>query len=65
MKMQKLDINIPDSWPFVLRPQDVMQITGIGKNKILDLLQSGEIPAKRVRGRWLISRDSLLNWLSN
>lgn len=60
-----IDKNIPENWPYVLQPNHVMVITHMGKNKVLELLQSGEIPAKRVRGRWLINRDALLNWLAS
>ena len=62
---EKINISDPNSWPYVLRPQQVMEITQIGKNKILELLQSGEMPAKKVHGRWFINRDALLKWLSN
>jgi len=55
----------PEEWPFVLYVSHVMAITGMGKNKTLDLLQTGELPAKRVRGRWLINRDAFITWLKS
>ena len=61
---KSLDIANPGKWPFILTPKQVMLITGMGKNKTLDLLQSGELPAKRVRGRWLIPKESFLKWLN-
>lgn len=59
-----IDKNNPGSWPYVLHPKHIMAITGMGKNKVLDLLGSGNLPAKRVGGRWLIQRDAFLQWLS-
>lgn len=63
MDKTTLDQSNPESWPYVLRPVHVMAITGMGKNKMLELLNSGELPGKRVRGRWLINRDALLEWI--
>ncbi len=64
-KTSTLDTTNPESWPYVLNAQQVMEITKMGKNKVFDLLQSGELPAKRVRGRWLINRDAFLAWLKS
>lgn len=61
--MNKINRNDPISWPYVLTANQVQEITGIGRNKMLDMLQKGEFPSKRVRGRWLINRDALLDWL--
>jgi len=64
--MQELiDRTNPEQWPFVLYVNHVMTITGMGKNKVLDLLQSGDLPAKRVRGRWLVNRDAFISWLKS
>lgn len=60
-----IDKREPSSWPFVLTVAQIMAITGVGKNKILSLVQTGELPAKRVRGRWLINRESFMAWLKD
>ena len=65
MKEAEISRNEPSSWPFILTTKQVQQITGIGRNKLLDMLQTGELPCKRVRGRWFINRDALLNWLAS
>lgn len=64
--MNKIDRNDPTSWPYVLTANQVGQITGIGRNKRLDMLKKGEIPSgKMIRGRWFINRDALIEWLKN
>lgn len=60
-----IDRSKPESWPYILHPIQIQQIADMGKNKTLELLNSGELPAKRVRGRWLINRDSFLKWLNS
>lgn len=38
---------------------------GIPRNTLRDRVSSGELPAVRRCGRWLIRRDDLLRWLSD
>lgn len=59
----QIDRTAPDSWPFVLRVDHLMAITGMGKNKVLDLLQSAEIPGKRVGKNWLVNKADFIQWL--
>lgn len=63
--MNQLQINPadPQNWPYMMTLKDFMAVSGYGKNKALELVQSGELPAKKVRGTWLISKDALLRWL--
>lgn len=61
--MKTLDRTNPETWPFIMRLKEFMFVSGYGKNKALELVQSGELPAKKVRGTWLISKDALLRWL--
>ena len=41
----------------------LMQILGIGKNTALRLVQTGEIPAKKVGGKWRIMKSEVINYL--
>jgi len=60
-----LDQSNPDKWPYIMHPVHIMAAAGMGKNKTLELLQAGEIPgAKRVRGRWMITKDAFLEWFN-
>lgn len=43
----------------VLTPSDVMEILGIGKNTMYDLLNSGKLVGFRVGRSWRISADAL------
>lgn len=63
MTKGSIDQTNPETWPYILHPVHIQQITDMGKNKTLELLNSGELPAKRVRGRWFINRDAFLTWL--
>lgn len=54
-----------DTWPYVLTfNQHIRPITNFSKPKLLSMAVSGEIPMKRVRGRWIISKDAFINWLN-
>ncbi len=53
------------TWPYVLTfNQHISPITGISKPKLLSMAANGEIPVKKIRGRWIISKDVFLNWLN-
>lgn len=43
----------------VLQPADVMEILGIGKNTVYDLLNSGELKGFRIGRSWRITADAL------
>lgn len=47
----------------VLAPEEAFDLLGVGRTRGYDLLQSGEIPGRKLRGRWLISTPALLLWL--
>lgn len=49
----------------ILSAQAVSYILGIGKNLTLKLLQSGEIPAKKVGKQWRILKSDLILYLKS
>jgi len=63
-KYRAFDFTNPEEWPYVMKLREVMTVIGCGKNKGLELVQSGELPAKKVRGEWLITKEALLKWLN-
>lgn len=63
MNHQQIDRTNPETWPYALTLKEVMTIIRVGKNKALELVQSGELPARKARGTWMISKNSLLKWL--
>jgi len=48
--------------PFTLSPSNLIEILPYGKTKIYELLNRGIIPAKKIEGKWIISRDKFLAW---
>ena len=50
----------------ILSAQTVSYILGIGKNLTLELLQKGEIPAKRIgKKNWRILKSDLIVYLQS
>ena len=43
----------------VLTPREIMDILGIGKNSIYDLLNSGQLQGFRVGRSWRVTEDAL------
>ena len=43
----------------VLTPREIMDILGIGKNSIYDLLNSGQLQGFRVGRSWRVTADAL------
>lgn len=50
--------------PLVLTPQFTAKLLGINIGVLYEQLRKGNIPGKRIGRRWVIPRDSLLNWLN-
>jgi len=50
---QKLCYSVPE----------LARLTGLSRSNTYDLVQRGLIPAKRVRGRWLIPVRAVNEWL--
>lgn len=42
----------------------LMEILGIGKNSALKLVQTGEIRAKKIGGKWRVLKDDLILYLN-
>ena len=49
--------------PDVMTPRDAAQVLPFSLNTIRELCASGELPARKVGRRWLISRTLLINYL--
>lgn len=54
-----------DDYPLVLKIDDIVEITGMGKSKCYCLLRSEGFPAFKPKGqsRYIIPRDSFFSWL--
>jgi len=58
-----LDITNPETWPYVLDSKSIMMIAHIKKSKFLLMVANNEIPVKKIRGRYSITKDALIKWL--
>jgi excisionase family DNA binding protein len=47
----------------LLRPTDVADILGLSEEWVLGCLRDGELPGRKIRGRWYVSRPELDAWL--
>jgi len=48
--------------PFSLTPKHVEKLLPVSSTKVYKLLERGEIPGKKIDGKWAIQRDLFLAW---
>lgn len=48
-----------DEW---LTVADVVKLTKFSQNTIYGMLQRGELPRRKIRGRWRVRRSELTDW---
>ena len=53
-----------DNYPDVLSFRQVMEITHVGRNLLLRLLNSGEIPAFKMGKLWKVYKQNLIQYMS-
>ncbi len=46
-----------------LRPWQVSQYLGIPVDKVYEMMESGELPAEEIEGRWRVDLAKLEKWL--
>ena len=51
------------SLPDICSPSQVLKVLPISKSLLYVAMENGDIPAKRLRGRWLIYKSRLIAWL--
>jgi excisionase family DNA binding protein len=49
--------------PPVLTPEEVAGFLDLNIKTVYASLAAGEVPGRRIRGKWVILRESLLDWL--
>ena len=62
--MWKLIEEERDKLPYTLGVKDLDELLPHSKTKIYLMLESGELPGKKLGGKWLISRIHFLAWLA-
>lgn len=60
---QVVDPATPSTWPHLLTLRDLQILTPWGHSKLQRMAADGELPAKKVRGGYVITKDSFLAWL--
>lgn len=54
-----------EEYPDILNTKEVMEILGITKNLLYELIHEHELPAYRLgKKNWRINKDSLIKYLS-
>ena len=49
----------------ILRIKDVQQMLNIGRNKVYELLKSGEIKSIRIGNKYIIPKKSVIDFVTN
>lgn len=52
-----------DEYNDMLSVDDLMEILGIGKNAAYDLLRNSELKCFRLKGRWKIPKESVIEYV--
>lgn len=50
--------------PELLTVQQMASYLGMGENKAYEMVNAGEIPALKIRGRWRIPKHLLVKWVN-
>lgn len=56
---------ILEEYKDVLTVKEVMEIMRVGRNTVYEMLQSNEIPNKKVRNKYIIPKIGVENYLRN
>lgn len=51
------------SLPELMSVQEMARYLGMGENKAYEMVNNGELPAIKIRGRWKIPKQMLQNWV--
>lgn len=49
----------------ILTVEDVMEVLNIGKNAAYDLFRSGEIKCFRLKNRWKVPKQAVIDYINN
>ncbi len=64
-KHLKGDIIMLNEYSEILTVEDVMEILNIGKNAAYDLFRSGEIKCFRLKNRWKVPKQAIIDYINN
>ena len=52
-----------ESYPDVVRPQQLEEMLQMGRTKVYKLLKSNQLPSKRIGGNYFIRKDAVIAFL--
>ena len=53
----------PSSYPILLSANSIMELTGIKRSMVYNLLNRSDLPVVRINGRKYMNRDRFIEWL--
>ena len=59
------DLIMLNEYSEILTVEDVMEILNIGKNAAYDLFRSGEIKCFRLKNRWKVPKQAVVDYINN
>ncbi|MGM0410521.1 MAG: helix-turn-helix domain-containing protein [Bacillota bacterium] len=66
IKMEKVMLTLitksQKNLPFSLEVKDLCELLPHSSTKIYLMLENGELPGRKIGGKWVISRDQFLAW---
>lgn len=54
-----------ENYPDILSSQEVCQLLKISLHTLYNLIKTGELPARKVGGKYKIAKKSILNFINN
>ena len=64
-KLLRGDLIMLNEYSEILTVEDVMEILNIGKNAAYDLFRSGEIKCFRLKNRWKVPKQAVIDYINN
>ena len=59
------DLIMLNEYSEILTVEDVMEILNIGKNAAYDLFRSGDIKCFRLKNRWKVPKQAVIDYINN
>ena len=59
------DLIMLNEYSEILTVEDVMEILNIGKNAAYDLFRNGEIKCFRLKNRWKVPKQAVVDYINN
>lgn len=64
-KLLRGDLIMLNEYSEILTVEDVMEILNIGKNAAYDLFRNGDIKCFRLKNRWKVPKQAVIDYINN